>query len=137
MADAITFEGDVIFDRPFLGQDGQPSLPFAQALLDLADSQYGFSTAAEAPDPGDVHEARFRALEASVAEMSKGISALVAATKPPAAAATAKPKPRKPPVEGSVPGTPVVRGRAPELSGLEPAVVRSAAELNEILGPPA
>ncbi|CAE7243718.1 unnamed protein product [Symbiodinium sp. CCMP2456] len=96
---------------------------------DVADAQFGFATARSAADPSQ--EARLRAIEASIDKLSRAVSAAVGAGAPGAkvAASTkqgakAKTKVGRPPE--SVPGTPMPRGTAREVPGLDPAVVRAA-----------
>ena len=116
-------------DVPFLSLESSPCLPFAAALVQVADAQFGFATARSGADASQ--EARLKAIEASLEKLSRTVSAAVGdgapATKvpaPPKRGAKAKTKAGRPPE--SVPGTPLPRGAAREVPGLDPAVVRAA-----------
>ena len=97
--------------------------------MQVADAQFGFATARSGADASQ--EARLKAIEASLEKLSRTVSAAVGdgapATKvpaPPKRGAKAKTKAGRPPE--SVPGTPLPRGAAREVPGLDPAVVRAA-----------
>ena len=109
VADSVVFGGlPEDCDVPFVGSDDQPAFPFAPALVQVADAQFGFVTA-----PSDVPAAaRLSALESAVAEMASSMKTLLqrqsGALPPPTAKPAAKPPARLKP-GGSVPGTPQPR----------------------------
>ncbi|CAE7429857.1 CALS7 [Symbiodinium sp. CCMP2592] len=129
VADSATFDGpgnatDIRFMNPEFG----PCFPFAEALVQVSDSQFGFATAPSAPD---VHEARFAAIEASLAAISSSLTRVLGDGPGPSAAAkapTSKVRAKPPPSLGAVPGTPPPRGLAADVPGVDPAVLRAARE---------
>ena len=136
LADQVTFESSELPDISF-ATSSRAGLPFAGALVELAEAHFGFQSALSAPAEGANHEERFRALEASMARIAESVDKLVSGADrvgpvmPPPGRAGAKTKavakkPRVPPTEGSVPGTPKPPGRAKEVASLDPAVTRAA-----------
>ena len=95
-------------DVPFLSLESSPCLPFAAALVQVADAQFGFATARSGADAS--HEARLKAIEASLEKLSRTVSAAVGggapATKvpaPPKLGARAKTKAPEPRCRGAPP----------------------------------
>ena len=131
LARTISFDLPGPADIQFLVGD-QPRLPFAQALVEVAESQFGFMTAASAaPEPGDNRalEARLRSLETSLESVVHGMQKLMGQQVAPLPATTAprsKAPALKPKAQGSIPGTPPPPGRAKEVPGLDPAVLQAA-----------
>ncbi|CAE7762671.1 unnamed protein product, partial [Symbiodinium necroappetens] len=146
LANLVTFDVPGPVDMGFQLAE-QSRLPFAQALVDVAESQFGFMTAAS-PDQeaggSAALEARLRALEASLKSVVGSVQQLVdrqPERQRPDAVARSKAPARKKKPEGSIPGTPPPPGRAREVPGLDPAVLQAARdagvrpdELNELAG---
>ena len=124
VADTVVFDSAAdACDIVFLGPEGQPAFPYASALVQAADGQFGFVSAQSGRD---LVETRLQAIEASLAKLTSFLgpgSEDRAGQKNAQAKATLGAKARQ---EGSVPGTPKPAGAARDLSGLDPAVVRSA-----------
>ena len=127
VADTVVFSSDPIdADVSFASPGGFLALPYAPALIQLADSHFSFVTAPS----GDVFEIRLKGLEASVGEIASALKTLTQAqvgagafASAPVAAARPKAKAR----EGSIPGTPPPRGgQASELPTLDPALAKLA-----------
>ena len=127
VADAVVFgEPWTACEVTFSGPDGQPSLPYAPALVQVADVQFSFVTAAEV----DPSEARLRALEEMMSQVTASLKVLTetgvgGAAAGPAQAAKPKTRAKK---EGSVPGTPKLPGRPPDLPGLDPGLEQAAVD---------
>ena len=132
-ADTVTFADlPEVWDVPFAASGGVLALPYAPALIQLADSHFSFVTA----PPGDAFEIRMKNLESSVGEIASALRALTSASaaKPavPKAAsvgATRAAKPKARPLEGSIPGTPPpMKNQATELPTFDPALALIARE---------
>ena len=113
-------------DVRFLTPEAGPCLPFADALVQVSDAQFGFATA---HSPADPYEARFAAIEASISKLTatftRALGEPTAAAQPPKPPRAAKAKVKSAAPTGPVPGTP---GRATEVPGLDPALYRAAVE---------
>ena len=151
LADQVVFDSGEAPDIAF-GPPEAPLLPYAPALVELAENQFGYQSAlsAGAPLASDPFEARFQALESSLGRLSASVQLLVDRDAPPVALPSARPKTaakakqaKAVPVGGvgSIPGTPPPPGKAKEVPGLDPAVVKaaldsgvSAFELKELSG---
>ena len=115
LAEQVVYDSGEAPDIPF-GTSGAPLLPYAPALLELAENQFGFQSAlSSAGQPAaDPFEARFRALESTLGRLSESVQQLVdrdglpknslgaRAKAAPKAKATAKPNPAA--GAGSIPG---------------------------------
>ena len=128
IADTVAFDRETDPDVFFMTPRGETALPYAEALVRVANEHFAFwSPASEAG------EERLRKLEQSVQDLSSTIQRLMErpallpaqAKRASKAKAARKPEHAEKP-EGSVPGTPKPRGSAAGLSGLDPSVVRAA-----------
>ena len=96
--------------------------------MQASDAQFGFATA---PSGADVVEARFAAIEASLASITTSLARVLdgrPAEDPAPKARAAKTRAKPSATLGAVPGTPPPRGRASEVPGVDPAVLRAARE---------
>ena len=138
LAEQVVYDSGEAPDIPF-GTSGAPLLPYAPALLELAENQFGFqsalSSAGQPAAAADPFEARFRALVSTLGRLSESVQQLVDRDGLPknSLGARAKAAPRakataKNPAAGagSIPGTPAPPGKAREVPGLDPAVVKAA-----------
>ncbi|CAE7806563.1 unnamed protein product, partial [Symbiodinium sp. CCMP2456] len=140
LAEQIVFDSSEPPDIPF-GPPSSPVLPYAPALVELAENQFGFQSALSSPGPrADPFEARLQALESTLGQLNASVQQLVgrdgAPPDPRASRAKAAPKARAavPGAAkagtragvGSIPGTPAPPGKAKEVPGLDPAVVKAA-----------
>ena len=109
VADTVVFDSAAdACDIVFLGPEGQPAFPYASALVQAADGQFGFVSAQSGRD---LVETRLQAIEASLAKLTSFLgpgSEDRAGQKNAQAKATlgAKAKIKAARQEGSVPGTP-------------------------------
>ncbi|CAE7806062.1 fpr1A [Symbiodinium sp. CCMP2592] len=81
LADQVTFESGELPDISF-ATSSKAGLPFAEALVDLAETHFGFHSALSAAAGGDVYEQRFRALEASIARIAESVGKLAGSPEP-------------------------------------------------------
>ena len=141
LAEQVVFDSGEAPDISF-GPPETPLLPYAPALLELAENQFGYQTAlSSGPAPAaDPFEARFQALESALGQLSSSVQQLVDRDDPPRASPRGRPKTAPKPKAatvrqgrdalaagvGPIPGTPGPPGKAKEVPGLDPAVVKAA-----------
>ena len=133
---AVELESDPTEDFHFLGEDGQILLPFAQALVEVADEKFCFATATSAAEPAaplqkDASKgtaARLGHLEKAVEGIQTGLSNLLTQMQNMQASSAPSAVGQAPVPPATLAATPKARasGDVGSLPGLDPGVVQSA-----------